>query len=97
MSPDLALAFEQIALPSWWNATVEDGGRSRALPEVEERKRKLIEFINGAGRRVSTHEAAEHVSASYHQCISSLRDLANRGQIRSVEGATGRAIYWVRA
>lgn len=98
----LSIALDQIQRPTWWIECAPESRPSdaphykRSGPVLEERKRRIIEFMREAAEPVRVAEVAEHFCLSYQQTISTLRQLEMIEQV--VKVTRGRSdVLWALA
>lgn len=91
----LAIALDQITRPTWWESTepTKRGGKFKS--EVAERRQKMLEFVAGAGKKVSTNEIMAHVDATRQQVLFGMEKLLEDGLVTQTKPRRDFALWGV--
>lgn len=78
----LAIALQQIQKPSWWTFEVKKyRGGFRPLPQVVERRKKIVAYLEANTGRVTTDDLMIRTGDTRSQVQKTMGDLFNEGLV----------------
>lgn len=77
----LSIALQQIQLPTWWTFEAKKHGGYQPLPQVADRRAKIIAHLEANTGRVTTDDLMKLTGATRSQVQKTLGDLFNDGLV----------------